>query len=104
LGADMHKYSDRVLEIAPKDVSKGYAVKKALEYLQVDRHQTKTYAFGDGYNDLSMFDAVDVGVGVENAALALKDVADDTTDSNIDDGVANYLVTHFLRNKPSKEK
>ncbi len=104
LGADVHKYSDRVLEIAPKDVSKGYAVKKALEYLQVDRHQTKTYAFGDGYNDLSMFDAVDVGVGVENAALALKDVADDTTDSNMDDGVANYIVTHFLKKKPSKEK
>ncbi|MCL8213715.1 Pyridoxal phosphate phosphatase YigL [Mesoplasma sp. JKS002660] len=104
LGADVHKYSDRVLEIAPKNVSKGYAVKKALEYLQVDRHQTKTYAFGDGYNDLSMFDAVDVGVVVENAALALKDVADDATDSNMDDGVANYLATRFLKNKPSKEK
>ncbi|ATG97604.1 Cof-type HAD-IIB family hydrolase [Mesoplasma lactucae] len=97
--ADAHKYSNRVIEVSPKNVSKGYAVKKVLEYLQVEPEVTKTYAFGDGMNDLPMFDAVDVGVAVENAAFALKDVADDMTKSNTDDGVSDYVEHHILRQK-----
>lgn len=101
-GGDLHKYSDRVLEVSPKGVSKGYAVQKTLEYLEIDKTKTKTYAFGDGYNDLPMFDMVDVGVVMENGALALKEIAQDVTDSNMQDGVANYIETHFLNKQSNK--
>lgn len=93
----VHQYTDRVVEIMPLNVNKGQAVKKILSHLEVDKN-TKSYAFGDGYNDLSLFNAVDVGVAMQNATLELLDIADDVTEfSNDQNGVWHYIETKILK-------
>ncbi|AUF83797.1 Cof-type HAD-IIB family hydrolase [Mesoplasma syrphidae] len=95
--SDIHVYTERVIEICPKNISKGYAVKKIKDYLKLD-DTVKTYAFGDGPNDFPMFEAVDMGVALSNAISSLKDIAQDVTeDSNDDDGVANYIYKNVLK-------
>ncbi|ATZ18978.1 HAD superfamily hydrolase [Williamsoniiplasma somnilux] len=90
-------YTDRVIEIGPKNINKGYGVQKVKDYLGIDESVT-VYGFGDGYNDLSLFDAVDIGVAMENAASELKAIADDQTKYNNDnDGVAQYIIEKILK-------
>lgn len=48
-------------------------------------------AFGDGWNDLSLFAACDCGCAMENAAPELKEKADIVIGSNAQDGVVRYL-------------
>ncbi|MBM6800928.1 HAD-IIB family hydrolase, partial [Coprobacillus cateniformis] len=45
-------------------------------------------AFGDGHNDASMVKYAGIGVAMENAVQDLKDVADEVTLSNDEDGIA----------------
>ena len=52
-------------------------------------------AFGDGHNDASMVEYAGVGVAMENAVQALKDIADEVTLSNEDDGIARSLYKHM---------
>ena len=62
-----------------------------MEYLDID--SSSVLAFGDNYNDISMFEVVD-GVAMENAQESLKEVAKYLTKSNEDDG-----VSYFIQNK-----
>ncbi|ATZ16753.1 HAD superfamily hydrolase [Williamsoniiplasma luminosum] len=95
---DMNIYTNRVIEICPLKVNKGYVVKKVNEYLNVDPKITKTYGFGDSYNDFSMFTAVDVAVAMENAVPELKQIAHDTTQfNNQENGVAHYIQDNILK-------
>ncbi|MDZ5016986.1 HAD hydrolase family protein, partial [Clostridium perfringens] len=45
--------------------SKGYAINKLIEILNIDRKDT--YAFGDGVNDIEMFKIVNKGIAMEGA-------------------------------------
>ena len=47
--------------------------------------------FGDGKNDIDMFEIADEAYAVENAVKELKDMATETIESNENDGVAKYL-------------
>ena len=57
--------------------------------------QEETIAFGDGYNDLSLIEYCGYGVAMENAVQDLKDVADEVTLSNDEDGIAVCLHKHM---------
>ena len=59
-----------------------------MEYLDIDANSV--LAFGDNYNDISMFEVAD-GVAVENAQESLKEVAKYLTKSNEDDGVSYFI-------------
>lgn len=48
-------------------------------------------AFGDGHNDASMLKYAGTGIAMANAVQALKDIADDITLSNDEDGIAEAL-------------
>ena len=48
-------------------------------------------AFGDDYADIGMLKMCGIGVAMGNAVQEVKDVADDITLSNEEDGVAAYL-------------
>lgn len=50
-----------------------------------------TIAFGDDYADIGMLKMCGVGVAMGNAIQEVKDIADKTTLSNEEDGVAAYL-------------
>lgn len=80
-----------IYTLTNKDSTKGKTLKKLLEYLDID--SSSVLAFGDNYNDISIFKVVD-GVAMENAQESLKEVAKYLTKSNEDDG-----VSYFIQNK-----
>lgn len=80
-----------IYTLTNKDSTKGKTLKKLLEYLDID--SSSVLAFGDNYNDISMFEVVD-GVAMKNAQESLKEVAKYLTKSNEDDG-----VSYFIQNK-----
>ena len=53
-------------------------------------------AFGDDYNDIDMIKNAGIGIAMGNAETAVKDVADFIIDTNMNDGVAKYIVNTFL--------
>lgn len=78
------------LEIQPKAATKANAVLKLKKLLGCD----KVVCFGDGKNDLSMFEVADECYAVANANEALKAAATAVIDTNNADGVAKWLVTN----------
>lgn len=83
--------SEQWLEIIPKGVSKANAAKKLRELLKADR----IVSFGDGLNDLELFEASDECYAVENACAELKAAATGVIASNEDDGVAKWLLENY---------
>lgn len=75
------------LEIMPKKASKSNAVKALKEILKCK----KLVTFGDGKNDIDMFEISDEAYAVENADEELKDIATKIIESNNNDGVAKWL-------------
>lgn len=81
-----------IYTLTNKDATKGKTLVKLLDYLKLKPEEV--LAFGDNYNDISMFEVVD-GVAVENAQEGLKKVSKYTTKSNDEDGVS-YFIEHYL--------
>lgn len=52
-------------------------------------------AFGDGHNDASMVAYAGIGIAMENAVQDLKNIADEMTLSNDEDGIAVTLYKHM---------
>ena len=52
-------------------------------------------AFGDGHNDASMVAYAGLGIAMANAVQDLKDIADDITLSNDEDGIAEALYKYI---------
>lgn len=101
LGAFYIKYKDRYhavyqrdiytgeqwLEIMPKAASKANAARELKKILKCD----KLVVFGDGKNDIDMFEIADESYAVENADEELKAIATGIIESNNHDGVAKWL-------------
>lgn len=82
-------YSDaQWLEIMPRAASKANAIRQLKEGWGFD----KVVVFGDGINDLDMFEMADEAYAVENAAPELKEKATAVIGSNGEDGVARFLM------------
>lgn len=79
------------LEIIPKTVSKANAILQLKEYMDIDY----IVAFGDGKNDVEMFELADEAYAVENAVDELKAIATGVIGSNDCDGVARWLYNRF---------
>jgi hydroxymethylpyrimidine pyrophosphatase-like HAD family hydrolase len=78
-----------LLEVLPWGSSKGDGVLRLLDAIDVSTKHT--CAFGDGENDIEMFQAVEYSVAVANAKPKLKCVAKFVTESNENSGVAKAL-------------
>lgn len=76
------------LDIMPKATSKANAVRQLKELLHCDH----VIVFGDGKNDIDMFQIADESYAMENAVDELKEIATGTIGSNNDDGVAKWLM------------
>jgi len=82
-------YSDDFwLEICPKNSTKAKAVLKLKNQLNCDR----LVVFGDGVNDLSMFEVADEACAVMNASEEVKNHAGKVILSNEEDGVADFIL------------
>ena len=81
-------------EIMPKSVNKGAAILRYAKSQGIKAEEI--LAFGDSDNDLTMIEKAGIGVAVKNARSSVKILADDMTDTNINDGVAKYIEKHLL--------
>lgn len=81
-----------VTEISPRECTKRGGIQSVLDVL--DPHHGTVYGIGDASNDVSLMNAVDVGIAMGNAPDYLKKRADYITDSVDKDGVVKALE-HF---------
>lgn len=86
-----YRSKDTYLEIAHKSISKKTAIKRLIEFQYPGIKFEDILAFGDNYNDIEMLKSVGVGVAVANSKSEVLSIADVVTDTNKEDGVANYL-------------
>lgn len=81
------------LEIMPKAATKAQAARQLARLLGCG----KIVAFGDGVNDLPLFDEADECYAVSNAADALKARATAVIPSNDEDGVVRWLEANWQK-------
>lgn len=81
---------ERAGDIIPADAGKGTGVSKILEYFDIKPEEA--VAFGDGSNDIEMFEAVGLSVAMGNASVDVKRKADDVCPPVSRDGIYHYCV------------
>ena len=86
--------NEQWLEIMPQSSSKSNAVLRLKKYLNAE----KVVVFGDGKNDVDMFNIADESYAVENAVEDLKKIATGIIGNNNDDSVAKWLELNILEN------
>ena len=82
------------IEIMPINVDKAASLDRMLE--SVGLKQEDVICCGDGYNDMTMIKYAGVGVAMENAQPAVKEVADYVTASNDEDGIVQVIEEFIL--------
>ena len=85
---------DQYLEVVPKGMNKGEAVKMLCDLMQVSVEDA--VAVGDAANDIAMIEAAGIGVAMANATQEVKQIADYITrhDNNLDgiqEGVERFF-------------
>lgn len=91
----LYSYRDEDLYgFACSNSGKYQAVVALGELLQIGLEEM--IAFGDDENDYEIITNVGCGIAVDNAIPMIREVADDITESNDDDGVAKYIERLFL--------
>ena len=83
--------NEQWLEIMSLEASKSNAIKQLQTMLDCE----KLIVFGDGKNDIDMFQIADESYAVENAHEDLKKYATKVILSNDEDGVAKWLEDNF---------
>ncbi|WP_198957682.1 Cof-type HAD-IIB family hydrolase [Clostridioides difficile] len=81
--------SSQYYEIIQKDFHKGKAIKRLQERLGVT--QKETICFGDGQNDIFMFQASDVTIAMKNSHQQLKDIATSICEDIFDNEIYKEL-------------
>lgn len=81
-------YSDEIwLEVMPQYATKADAILQLKKFYGFD----KVIVFGDGVNDMSMFEIADECYAMENAVPELKAIATGVIGGNNEDGVATWM-------------
>lgn len=80
------------MAVVLKGQSKKAGIYQVIESLKLSH--VPTYAFGDGENDLGMFEAVQTAIAMDNASTYVKSQADFITKSHVDNGI-QFGLTHF---------
>ena len=94
---DCFRSSEYFLEVVPKGMNKGEAVKMLCNLLNVEIDDA--VAVGDAANDLAMLKAAGIGVAMSNGTDEVKAVASYiTTRDNNHDGVAEVADLFFYEN------
>ncbi|MBD3110309.1 HAD family phosphatase [Bacillus sp. AGMB 02131] len=97
---DHRRWGDpfHVIEIVKSGMHKAVGIQKVAGYLNIP--QSRIIAFGDEDNDLEMLEYANIGVAMGNGISAVKNIANVTTASNEEDGVALFLEDRFNLKKP----
>lgn len=86
------------LDIVPQGVSKLTGLLYLGRYLGISSQEM--VVIGDGLDDISMIEAVGLGVAMGNAEFAVKKAADWITRSKNEQGVAYMVKEHFRKQQP----
>ena len=81
--------------IVHKNANKGHATQKASEFFCIPLSQM--IAFGDDLNDIEMIKIVGTGVAMGNASTNLKKIADYITETNDNNGIANWISKYLIQ-------
>ena len=84
-GAPFH-----IIEIVRKGLNKAVGISHIAKDLKIPRD--RIIAFGDEDNDLEMLEYAGLGVAMSNGIDQLKNVANEITLSNNEDGIAKFLI------------
>ncbi|NFA60297.1 Cof-type HAD-IIB family hydrolase [Clostridium sporogenes] len=91
---DLNKFSvfssgNHNFEIVNKHTSKGASLERLASNLNISLDETM--AFGDNYNDVSMFEKVKYSIAMGNADENIKSICKLVTDTNYNNGVAKMI-------------
>ncbi|MBJ6361451.1 Cof-type HAD-IIB family hydrolase [Paenibacillus sp. GCM10012307] len=92
--AHITKSKPNFLEIMHKEGTKGHAVAFLASHIGCSLEEV--IAIGDSWNDHEMLETAGLGVAMENAVPALKEIANYVTKSNNEDGVAHVIEKFVL--------
>ncbi len=84
-----------MIEVYAKDVSKATGILEVLKLLKISVENS--YCFGDGSNDVEMFETVGHPIAMGNAIDIIKEKAEDICLSVEEDGVAYKLKELFMK-------
>ena len=78
-----------VIEIVRHGLNKAVGIKKVADYYQIPKENI--IAFGDEDNDLEMIEFAGIGVAMGNGIKELKNIANEVTLTNEEDGISVFL-------------
>lgn len=79
-----------IVEIVRKGLSKAVGIHHIAQEMGIPRE--RIIAFGDEDNDLEMIEYAGIGVAMSNGITDLKNIANEITTSNNEDGIALFLA------------
>lgn len=82
------------MDIIPSSGGKGAGIRKVLAYYGLTPEDAM--AFGDGNNDIEMFQAVGHSVAMGNASADLKAIASEVCGTCAEDGIYHYCKENGL--------
>lgn len=91
---DYFRWHENAIDVQLKGINKGTGVQMVIDHLNLDN--THVYCFGDGNNDLDMFEVADVSVAMGNASDYVKTKATHITESVDKNGVNVFLKQNNL--------
>lgn len=94
--ATVSYWTDKAVDIVTKNISKATGVNKVLDLYGIKKEESMS--FGDGENDIQMFEATGMSVAMGNAFDIVKEKADYVTDDVDNDGVAKAINKFILNN------
>ncbi len=97
LGFKYLKWNKSSIEILPSDESKAKGIAFLKSTMEAKGRKVKTFAFGDGVNDIEMLSYVDESVAMGNAVEDVKAHAKYITSHCTEDGIAKGLESVGLR-------
>ena len=93
-GAKIAAWWDRAVDIIPTSGGKGAGIRKVLAHYGLTKEDAM--AFGDGNNDIEMFQAVGHSVAMGNASPDLKAIASEVCRPCAEDGIYHYCKENGL--------
>ena len=82
------------IEFVPKGITKHKALENLCNILGIEKNEVM--AIGDAENDIKMIQFAGLGIAMGNADNNVKNVANDITDSNNEDGVAKAIEKYII--------
>ena len=91
---DIFRSAPFFLELVPKGIDKAKSLSRLLT--KINLTPADMIAFGDGYNDLSMLEAVGTGVAMGNAVEEVKARAKVVIGENETTSIADFINRNLL--------